>query len=161
MNIHTSYHFKLTANNKPICLNASAFSSVNPPQLGKAKPFRETTNPEATCWSTNVVGAACADGLTIATANMPRTMPASRFTRFGLLIVVLVSEMAFLAISKYHKVLLFAGVAQWLEFQPSKLAMRVRFPSPAPFASSLRHFEGPDLPCLAGLQLVPIAEVIN
>ncbi|MEY4069126.1 MAG: hypothetical protein RLZZ332_1462 [Actinomycetota bacterium] len=25
-----------------------------------------------------------------------------------------------------------AGVAQWLEFQPSKLAMRVRFPSPAP-----------------------------
>ena len=27
---------------------------------------------------------------------------------------------------------LFAGVAQWLEFQPSKLAMRVRFPSPAP-----------------------------
>jgi hypothetical protein len=26
----------------------------------------------------------------------------------------------------------FAGVAQWLEFQPSKLAMRVRFPSPAP-----------------------------
>ena len=26
----------------------------------------------------------------------------------------------------------YAGVAQWLEFQPSKLAMRVRFPSPAP-----------------------------
>ena len=25
-----------------------------------------------------------------------------------------------------------AGVAQWLESQPSKLAMRVRFPSPAP-----------------------------
>ena len=25
-----------------------------------------------------------------------------------------------------------AGVVQWLEFQPSKLAMWVRFPSPAP-----------------------------
>ena len=33
-------------------------------------------------------------------------------------------------------VLLFAGVAQWLEFQPSKLAMRVRFPSPAPLSPS-------------------------
>ena len=29
-----------------------------------------------------------------------------------------------------------AGVAQWLEFQPSKLAMRVRFPSPAPLTAS-------------------------
>ena len=26
----------------------------------------------------------------------------------------------------------YAGVVQWLEFQPSKLAMWVRFPSPAP-----------------------------
>ena len=30
-----------------------------------------------------------------------------------------------------------AGVAQWLEFQPSKLAMRVRFPSPASDRSNL------------------------
>ena len=29
-----------------------------------------------------------------------------------------------------------AGVAQWLESQPSKLAMRVRFPSPAPHVSA-------------------------
>ena len=28
--------------------------------------------------------------------------------------------------------MLFAGVVQWLEFQPSKLAVWVRFPSPAP-----------------------------
>ncbi len=27
-----------------------------------------------------------------------------------------------------------AGVVQWLEFQPSKLAVWVRFPSPAPYA---------------------------
>ena len=26
----------------------------------------------------------------------------------------------------------YAGVVQWLEFQPSKLAVWVRFPSPAP-----------------------------
>ena len=29
----------------------------------------------------------------------------------------------------------YAGVVQWLESQPSKLIMRVRFPSPAPIAS--------------------------
>ena len=27
----------------------------------------------------------------------------------------------------------YAGVVQWLEFQPSKLAVWVRFPSPAPY----------------------------
>jgi hypothetical protein len=36
----------------------------------------------------------------------------------------------------------FAGVAQWLESQPSKLAMRVRFPSPAPTKALVRAFSG-------------------
>ena len=35
-----------------------------------------------------------------------------------------------------HSVLVNAGVAQWLESQPSKLVMRVRFPSPAPAEST-------------------------
>ncbi len=32
----------------------------------------------------------------------------------------------------------FAGVVQWLEFQPSKLAVWVRFPSPAPYFFNTR-----------------------
>ena len=39
--------------------------------------------------------------------------------------------------------MLFAGVVQWLEFQPSKLAVWVRFPSPAPskkFEKTLKKF---------------------
>src|SRR5690606_1816223 len=49
-----------------------------------------------------------------------------------------------------------AGVAQWLEPQPSKLVMRVRFPSPAPQPRGPQHKENPDA---VGLCHVPATEV--